>query len=44
MQLRAGKKMETVALDEFMEFTPVLHPDTENGKKPCRLWNDVWIS
>lgn len=33
MQLRAGKKMETVALDEFMEFTPVLHPDTENGEE-----------
>jgi RNA polymerase sigma factor (sigma-70 family) len=33
MQLRAGKKMETVALDEFMEFTPVLHPDTENSEE-----------
>jgi RNA polymerase sigma factor (sigma-70 family) len=33
MQLRAGKKMETVALDEFMEFTPVLHPDTENREE-----------
>jgi RNA polymerase sigma factor (sigma-70 family) len=33
MQLRAGKKMETVALDEFMEFNPVLHPDTENREE-----------
>ena len=30
MQLRSGKKMEMVNLDDFMEFTPVLHPDTEN--------------
>jgi RNA polymerase sigma factor (sigma-70 family) len=27
MQLRSGKKMEMVNLDDFMEFTPVLHPD-----------------
>lgn len=27
MQLRSGKKMETVNLDDFMEFTPILHPD-----------------
>jgi RNA polymerase sigma factor (sigma-70 family) len=33
MQLRAGKKMETIALDEFMEFTPVLHPDTDNREE-----------
>jgi RNA polymerase sigma factor (sigma-70 family) len=30
MQLRSAKKMETVNLDDFMEFTPVLHPDTDN--------------
>ncbi|HWZ04536.1 MAG TPA: sigma-70 family RNA polymerase sigma factor [Mucilaginibacter sp.] len=30
MQLRSGKKMEMVNLDDFMEFTPVLHPDTDN--------------
>ena len=30
MQLRAGKKMETVNLDDFMEFSPVLHPDDNN--------------
>jgi RNA polymerase sigma factor (sigma-70 family) len=30
MQLRAGKKMETVNLDDFMEFNPVLHPDDNN--------------
>jgi RNA polymerase sigma factor (sigma-70 family) len=30
MQLRAGKKMEVVNLDDFMEFTPILHPDDNN--------------
>ena len=30
MQLRAEKKMETVSLDDFMEFIPVLHPDDNN--------------
>ena len=30
MQLRAGKKIETVNLDDFMEFTPILHPDDNN--------------
>src|ERR1700733_6180986 len=30
MQLRSAKKMETVNLDDFMEFTPVLHPDTDD--------------
>jgi len=33
MQLRAGKKLETVGLDEFMEFAPVLHPDTDNREE-----------
>jgi len=33
MQLRAGKKMDTVALDEFMEFAPILHPDTDNREE-----------
>ena len=32
MQLRSDKKLPTVALDEFMEFSPVLHPD-DNGNK-----------
>jgi len=30
MQLRAGKKMELISLDDFMEFSPVLHPEEEN--------------
>jgi RNA polymerase sigma-70 factor (ECF subfamily) len=30
MQLRSGKKMEMVNLDDFMEFSPVLHPDDNN--------------
>jgi len=30
MQLRSGKKMEIISLDEFMEFSPVLHPDDNN--------------
>ncbi|RYD86033.1 MAG: sigma-70 family RNA polymerase sigma factor, partial [Sphingobacteriales bacterium] len=33
MQLRAGKKMETVGIDDFMEFAPVLHPDTEDREQ-----------
>lgn len=32
MQLRSGKKMETVNLDDFMEFTPVSHLD-DNDKE-----------
>ncbi|CAN5311996.1 sigma-70 family RNA polymerase sigma factor [soil metagenome] len=30
MQLRSDRKIETVGLDEFMEFSPVLHPDDNN--------------
>jgi RNA polymerase sigma-70 factor (ECF subfamily) len=30
MQLRSAKKIETVNLDAFMEFTPILHPDDDN--------------
>jgi len=30
MQLRSGKRMEMVNLDDFMEFSPVLHPDDDN--------------
>jgi RNA polymerase sigma factor (sigma-70 family) len=30
MQLRAGKKMELVNLDDVMEFSLVLHPDDNN--------------
>jgi len=30
MQLRSGKKMQMVNLDDFMEFSPVLHPDDNN--------------
>ena len=26
MQLRSGKKMETISLDDFMEFSPIVHP------------------
>ena len=33
MQLRSGKKMDMVALDGFMEFTPVLHPDADNREE-----------
>ncbi|AMR30652.1 RNA polymerase subunit sigma-70 [Mucilaginibacter sp. PAMC 26640] len=29
MQLRADKKLPTVELEEFMEFTPVLHPEDD---------------
>jgi len=30
MQLRADHKMETISLDGFMEFAPLLHPDDYN--------------
>ncbi len=33
MQLRSGKKMETVGLDDFMEFNPVLHPEDSNREE-----------
>jgi RNA polymerase sigma factor (sigma-70 family) len=33
MQLRAGAKLNTVTLEDFMEFTPVLHPDTDNREE-----------
>lgn len=33
MQLRADKKLPTVGIDDFMEFTPVLHPDENDGDK-----------
>src|ERR1700739_2265499 len=33
MQLRTGKKMEEISLDEVMEFTPFLHPEEMGGKE-----------
>jgi RNA polymerase sigma factor (sigma-70 family) len=33
MQLRSGKKMEQVSLDEVMEFTPFLHPEENTHKE-----------
>lgn len=33
MQLRSGKRMEEVSLDEVMEFTPFLHPVENNNKE-----------
>ena len=33
MQLRSGKKMETIGLDDFMEFNPVLHPEDNNKEE-----------
>jgi RNA polymerase sigma-70 factor (ECF subfamily) len=30
MQLRSAKKVELVSLDDFMEFSPVLHPEDSN--------------
>ena len=33
MQLRSGKKMETIGLDDFMEFNPVLHPEDNNREE-----------
>ena len=36
MQLRQGKKMETVSVDDFMEFNPVLHPDEDNRESALK--------
>ncbi|WP_413670204.1 RNA polymerase sigma factor [Mucilaginibacter sp. Mucisp86] len=36
MQLRSGKKMELVNLDEVMEFTPFLHPDDNNREEALK--------
>jgi RNA polymerase sigma factor (sigma-70 family) len=36
MQLRAGKKMELISLDEFMEFLPNVHPE-ENDREAALL-------
>lgn len=33
MQLRSGKKMEQVSLDEVMESAPFLHPEENNNKE-----------
>ena len=33
MQLRSGKKMEMVNLDDVMEFSPFLHPDDNNREE-----------
>jgi RNA polymerase sigma factor (sigma-70 family) len=33
MQLRTGKKMEEVPLDEIMESAPFLHPEENNNKE-----------
>lgn len=33
MQLRSGKKLDIINLDEFVEFTPFLHPDDNNREK-----------
>ena len=33
MQLRAGKKMETVNLDDVMEFSAFPHPDSDNREE-----------
>ncbi|MEO6850771.1 MAG: sigma-70 family RNA polymerase sigma factor [Mucilaginibacter sp.] len=33
MQLRSGKKLEAVSLDEVMEFTPFLHPEDNNKEE-----------
>jgi RNA polymerase sigma factor (sigma-70 family) len=33
MQLRAGKKLTVVNLDDVMEFTPFLHPDDNNREE-----------
>jgi len=36
MQLRSGKKMELVNLDEVVEFTPFLHPEDNNREEALK--------
>ncbi len=36
MQLRAGKKMEEVSLDEVMESAPFLHPEDDNKEETLK--------
>jgi RNA polymerase sigma factor (sigma-70 family) len=36
IQLRSGKKIELVNLDDFMEFSPVLHPD-DNDREAAMM-------
>jgi RNA polymerase sigma factor (sigma-70 family) len=36
MELRAGKKIETVNVDEFVEFTPFLHHEDEDKETVMR--------
>ncbi|MDB5133604.1 MAG: sigma-70 family polymerase sigma factor [Mucilaginibacter sp.] len=36
MQLRSGKKMEEVSLDEVMEFTPFLHHEDNNKEEALK--------
>ena len=36
MQLRSGKKMEQVSLDDVMEFTPLLHPEANHKEEALK--------
>jgi RNA polymerase sigma factor (sigma-70 family) len=36
MQLRSTKKMETISLEEFMEFPFVLHPEGEDSEEKIK--------
>jgi RNA polymerase sigma factor (sigma-70 family) len=36
MQLRSDKKMEMISLDDFMEFTPVLHPEDDSREEAMK--------
>lgn len=36
MQLRSGKKVEQVSLDDVMEFTPFLHPEDNNKEEAVK--------
>ena len=40
MQLRAGKKLQVVNLDDFMEFIPVLHPEENNRETAIKALED----
>ena len=33
MQLRKGSKVQVISLDEFMEFSPLMHPDDDDKEE-----------
>ena len=42
MQLRSGKKIEQVSLEEVMESTPLLHPEDNNKEEAIKSFGTVY--